>query len=178
LDTYISRAATFARKLQHHPFWLDSYGGSLKRKEAYQASFLLFLMEQEQGVVNLSVEKVVNLASGAFDAEMTAELYEQVDMRLAMCQHVFAGASMHNMTDIIPMYQAAVFLAKEGISLFEQDRGCLASWLIGVLNKSRWGGEYGFASPVYRLRQMHVQRDFWHIHLPRLIETFRMVSVA
>jgi len=170
LASYASAAKDYALLLQQHSLWKDFYIGIDNRNGTFQSSLSLLVLEAEQGYANLNATRLNEYASGAKDSVMTRSLYEGVEARLEIILHVFAGTTFTNRYSIIPMYQAIIFLEKEGYTFVSSDKALLTSWFGQVLNEATQSGGHGFAYPHALMTATNRQYGFWEEHLSGLIE--------
>lgn len=169
LTSYSSKAKDYAHQLQEHAIWTDFYTGENDRKQLFQGCMMLIALELAQGYVNLNTG-LNDLASGVKDKLITPNLCEAIESRLEVVMHVFAGTAFCKRTTIIPMYQAVMFLEKQGHTFTSSDKGCLTPWLGHVLSEADQTGLMGFSHPIVTLRNINKQQDFWQVQLPLVAE--------
>ena len=161
----------YANDLKEHMIWNAFYEGRDTRKESLQGSLGLLLVEMSQGYAMLQSTHLHRFASGAKDDLITPELYKKVEARLEVVMHLFAETTFTHRAEILPMYQAAMFLHEHGYGMRPSDKGALTSWFGQVLYEKNREGRVGFASPFSKMTESVThQREFWEIYLPRIIK--------
>lgn len=75
-------------------------------------------------------------------------------------EHIFLGANVHSKRDIIPVYQAAVFLDTQGFDLLASQEGCLTDWFV-LSKRGTTVDRVRNYHPFARIDFIHRQREFW-----------------
>jgi Protein of unknown function DUF262 len=169
LASYRSLAIDCARLLQDHPIWRNIYLGKDARKQTLQGSLTLIALELYQGYANLASGVIHSLAAGSKDAQISQSLYDAIENHLEILMYVFDGITFTHRAEIIPMYQAIVFLENRGHEFTSSDKGLLTSWFSEVLHGASVA-RGGFNYPLARMIELRQQHAFWNIHLPRIAE--------
>ena len=161
LWSYNSETTRKANELINHLFWTVIYSGQRVRKRTFQASLSLISIEIFNGYSNLTPSCLYDVASGNQDTLVSLELLETIRRRLSSVLHLFYGTSIQSIAEVIPLYQAAMFLESE-FDLKKSDQGCLTSWYGHVkqdaLLARKNNGRVDFLSKII---QSGYQRQFW-----------------
>lgn len=160
-----SRARHMALALLKHDFWHALYTGRTQRKEDFQASLHAIAIELLGIPVNLKISHSTlaplnKLILGEFDDELSETLQNTIWRRLTEAMHVFASASVHSKRDIIPVYQACVFLGEQGFDLQSSAHGCLTDWYIRAKRGTTVDHIRNY-QPFARIDHPGFQSDFW-----------------
>lgn len=166
LWSYTSKTTNRAIDLCDHEFWNEIYFGNRERKHTFQASLYLIFLELFQGFVNVTTPRLKDLASGAKDAYVDARLIQTIRNRLDIACHIFAGSTAESMIQVIPIYQAILFLQNEGYDLVHSQKGCLTEWFKIVREDAKNQEHKGFRNTFYEIDKTSYQRQFWEKHLP------------
>lgn len=172
LWTYSGDAKEQGGKVINHSFWETIYKGVKKRRQTYQCSLICMVLELYDGHCNTNSEKLYSFASGCGSKQIPSNLYEIVCKRLDQAEHVFAGARVTDMNQMIAIYQAVHILESNGYALNRSEEGCLAEWFNQTVKKAkerRRRGELPY-SLWTRLQKVYEQFLFWGEHFPQIIE--------
>lgn len=162
------KARHMALALLEHPFWQSVYQGKVLRKETFQAASMILALETLSFPLNLRIytdEKAPmnRLVLGDLDNELTDTLKNTVWKRLTEAERLFKGVRITGKTDVIPAYEACMFLDEQGFRLMDSKPGCLHSWYM----QAKRGTVNDRLQKRVRFRLMDyvsVQKEFWDIH--------------
>lgn len=160
--SYNSKAVTYARKISAYPFWSESYIGDKEKSQDIQGSLYPLMIEAKNGqYCKLSSGAIREWSLGQHDALVTSVLYSKVEERFLAVGHLFKGVRFKYGIQVIPMYQAALFLERDGIDAFACEEGCLTKWFDG-LTKNNYGTYYRGASDIFhKIANIKSQKEFW-----------------
>lgn len=163
LWVHTSKAANLAAHLMKHPIWTQWYLGDTHRKQPFIGSLYVIYLELTQSYPNMTFPRLLDLAAGLKDADLTEEKQQQMFDRLDVIVHVFSGTPFKEKQQIIPMYQAVLFLENEGCTFTQSMKGMFSSWMAGLAPEL--GQQRGFAGFFEQLVYSNKQQDFWKTHL-------------
>lgn len=169
LWTFTSVAHQDAVDLTTHPFWGTMYAGRHARRSTFLASLALLEMERAAGTTNLTAPCVRTMAAGTYDAQITPPLLARVHQRLGEATHLFAGASIHSLKELVVVYQALIMLEKSDCDVAKSQQGCLASWLAQVRQASLHARKtYDTTDLLSKILYSRYQVDFWNEQWPHV----------
>jgi len=174
LRSYTSKTTGLAIKLSGHPLWSDWYAGKIERKQNFQGSLYIIMLELLQGYANMTTPRLRDLAAGLKDKDLTDEITQHIFDRLNVVMHAFAGTHFVVREEIIPMYQAILFLERDGYTFLQSDQGILSPWMAQVQSLiGEQPARHGFASPYSQLVYTNKQHDFWEEQTPLLKQSYQ-----
>ena len=178
LWSYSSETTRRASELADHPFWKEVYTGRRDRKRDFQAGLYLIFVELFNGFANVTTPRLRDLAAGSKDSMMTPDLVQTIWKRLDEVNHVFYGTSLHSMNEVIPVYQAVLFLDEAQYDLKKSEQGCLSAWFGKIKQESLVSRRAnGISDFLAKIVNSGYQRQFWIKELPRIMETEGLFAV-
>lgn len=178
LWSYTSETTKQALELVNHPFWGEVYTGRTDRKRDFQTSLYIIFVELFNGYVNVTSPRLRDLASGSKDSLMTPTLAQTIRKRLDNINHVFYGTSLQSMAEVIPVYQAVLFLEETGYDLKKSEKGCLSPWFGKIKQNSLMARRVkGFSEFITHIVHSGYQRQFWTKEMPRIMETEGLFAI-
>jgi hypothetical protein len=179
LASYKSRTRDYALELASDPFWTKFYQGDKNRKQLFQASLWLIIMEHAQTFSSLKGRRATQYASGTNDAYITPQLIEAVKERLDVVETAFHGTTFVQYADIIPMYQATILFEQQGHTFrTSSEKGCLTNWFGQIQIEAELSKKTGVSYPLMKLAVAEEQRDFWEKNFPIALEQCKEKSEA
>lgn len=173
LWSYTSKCASLAAELMKHPIWAEWYQGSKDRKQHFQASLYVIHLELAHGYCNMTYPRLCDLAAGSKDHLLTEKVRQNIFDRMDVIQHAFDGTPFTQKEEIIPMYQAALFLEERGYVFKQSDKGCLTPWIASIQVPQEDTARYhGIASLFGTLVYTNCQNTFWEEQLPKVVESY------
>lgn len=170
LASYQSETRELAVSLQNHSIWGEIYEGKdPKRKQLFQGALCLVILELTDGRASLTPGHLKEYASGYRDEDITNDLLERLFERLDVVQHVFTDTKITHWAEIIPMYQAVLFLNQKGRTFTTSDIGCLTPWFANIQVEALEERRKGFASPLVKLINTNMQNEFWEENMGDLL---------
>ena len=166
LWSYTSKTASFAAQVAEHAVWQQWYQGKLNRKQGFQGGLYIIFLELLAGYVNMTLPRLRDLAAGTKDKDLTDEKKQQILDRLDVVLHAFSGTPFTNKEEIIPMYQAVLFLENEGCVFKQSTPGILSPWMARLQAQPERQVLRGIASLFSQLVYTNKQHDFWEAQLP------------
>jgi hypothetical protein len=166
LASYQSATSKCAHELGTHPIWTDYYHGPTQRKQTFQGALCLIVIEATQECVSMTAPRLKEYASGARDSKVTPELTQAITDRLDVVMNVFAGTTFFQREEIIPMYQAVLFLEKQGHQFTTSQKGCLTTWFGELQLQVAQSRAKGISTLFSQLVNTNMQKDFWEEQLP------------
>jgi len=172
LWSYNSETTKHAMELIDHPFWVDTYAGKRDRKRDFQGSLYIIMIEMFNGYANVTTPRLRDIAAGTKDSHVTDGLIQVIRRRLDEVNHIFYGSALQAMAEVIPVYQAVLFLNELGYDLKKSEQGCLTTWLGRIKEEAllarRTNGVTDFIS---RIVHSGYQRQLWIKELPLVMAT-------
>lgn len=168
LKSYYSKINQFARELSGHSFWREIYVGATIGEERLRGSLHVFIMELTKDYSPQKSNNLRDYACGLKDDLVTEDMLIACNIRLTMASHLFSKAKIYQPYEVIPLYQAVLFLQDAGYTLDYLDRGCFTNWFNEVQRKAYRNRYQGGGSTLASLEKMEEQRYFWEEHLPKL----------
>lgn len=169
LWTYRDEARQHVRPLMDHPFWKEIYIGRLSRKRTFLGSLYLLLVELDQIYTSITPPRLRDIATGVHEGALAPQLIETVSSRLDDVRHLFEGTMIVPVGEMIPLYQAVLFLEKSEYDLKKSEKGCLSPWYREVkeasLQARRTPGEIDLLA---RITAGKHQVEFWKQELPKM----------
>jgi hypothetical protein len=171
LWVYTSKAAHLAAELMKNPVWTQWYMGDTHRKQPFAGSLYVIYLELTNSYPNMTFPRLLDLAAGLKDAELTEEKQQQMAERLDVVLYVFSGTPFRYKEQLIPMYQAVLFLEEEGYTFTQSMKGILSPWMAALAPalEQRRGFTDFFGQFVYSNKQ----QDFWKTHLASAHEYYQ-----
>ncbi len=170
LWTYRNEARTQVSTLMEHPFWREIYIGKLTRKRPFLGSLYLLLVELDNGYTSITPPSLRDIATGAREGSLASELIETVWQRLDSMRHLFHGTMVLPMGEVIPLYQAVLFLEKSECDPKKSEEGCLSPWYRDVkeasLQARRTPGQIDLLAKITSSKH---QLEFWSYELPKML---------
>lgn len=167
LWVYTSKAANLAAQLMKHPIWTERYLGDTHRKQPFVGSLYVIFLELTHSYPNMTFPRLLDLAAGLKDRDLTEEKQQQMFERLDVVMHVFSGMPFKFKDQIIPMYQAVLFLENEGLVFTQSMRGILSPWMASLEPDQEY---HGFTGLFEQLVYTNKQAEFWQTYLPTVKE--------
>lgn len=163
LFSYSSATREAAIVLARHPVWTDLYDGRTDRKQPFQMGVSIILLEAQGGFANLTTPRLRDTASGLKDVNLLDNDFgATIQRRLDGMGKIFAGASLSSINEVIPMYQAAMFLEDAGYDLQRSEQGCAAAWFMDFKQRSlEIRRSNGFKDGFTMLTKVGMQAKFW-----------------
>lgn len=178
LWSYNSETTRHAMELVEHSFWVDTYAGRRDRKRDFQGSMYIIMIELFNGYANVTTPRLRDLAAGTKDTYVNDSLIQVINRRLDEVNHVFYGSALQSMAEVIPVYQAVLFLDELGYDLKKSEQGCLTSWLGRIKEESlfarRTNGLKDFISSIVH---SGYQRQLWIKELPVVMATEGLFAI-
>lgn len=168
LNSYQSELLRYAHELSAHPFWDEVYKGDTKRRQKLRGCLYALVMQINQKCVSMSSTPLGIYASGICDKEVSQETLFQCMAKLGQIMHTFKGCTLLQSYEFIPMYQAVLFLEKEGHGFDFVSAGIFSNWfkeLQQEVIRSRYNRT---ASLFQQMENLGYQEDFWNKHLSSL----------
>jgi Protein of unknown function DUF262 len=175
-----SRARQIAMTLLKHSFWNTRYTGKTLRKDNFQATLQLIIIELlgfpvHLGISHQSLSPLNRLILGEYDDGLSDTLQNTIWKRLTTIEHVFEGANIRNKRDIIPVYEACILLDTEGFDLQRSKAGCLTEWFF-LSKRGSTIEQIRSYRPFARIDFQAFQKAFWDSeaeaiqHVPGLVK--------
>lgn len=163
-----SKARHMSLALLQHPFWSLRYAGRVGRKENFQSALELIAIEVFGFPVTLTISHSAlsplnRIVLGEMDSELSETLKNTIWQRLTMAERAFSGVSIRSKRDIIPAYEAIVFLDMQGFDLLASSVGCLSEWLT-LAKRGDIRDRVRSYQPFARMDFLSFQKDFWAEH--------------
>ncbi len=166
LFSYTSETTARAVTLLDHQFWREQYAGQTDRKNTFQSCLYIFMLELANGYANVTMPSLKDLAAGTKDKQVNSDDFaKKIVRRLDEIHQVFKGIQIHNMREIIPLYQCAIFLDDANYDLKKSKEGCLTPWFLGIQQFALETNRARFANFYEQLTKNRYQRQFWAEHL-------------
>lgn len=166
LFSYTSKATEQAVALVDHPLWSQIYVGKTNRKNTFQACLYIIMLELMGGYANLTTPRLKDLAVGDKDSQITDKVMQTINSRLDSACRVFTNIELHNMREVIPLYQSILFLEQADYNLKKSSDGCLTPWFIGIQLNALEVQRARFFNFYEQMTKSGKQREFWAEHLP------------
>jgi Protein of unknown function DUF262 len=165
LASYQSQTLQAAESIATHPIWTEMYMGETRNKQVIQGSVVVIALELAQEYTSLQPPRLKELAAGLKDTEMTADLLQTIMQRLDVVKDVFDGTTFFQRVEIIPLYQAVLFLEKQGYEFTTSQIGCLTPWFAKLQVQVEAARKHGIARLFSQLVGTNAQKLFWDDHL-------------
>lgn len=165
LASYQSTTLTYAEQLTSHAIWTECYIGEKNNRQVLSGCLCLIALELSQDCVSVQPPRLREFAAGLKDNEVTKKTVDAITERLDVLMNVFAGITFRDRVEIIPMYQAVLFLELQGHQFTTGQKGCLASWFAQLQRQVEEGKKQGFARLFSQLMGTNAQQAFWEEHL-------------
>jgi len=168
-DLRTKTAQTLAR-IYEHSFWKemsfrerkDGKKTDLGRMQTFHMCLICLYLETFLWPANLRSESLEPLASGGYDGDITAEVEAGVKTNLTAAMHLFRGAHISAVVDMVPIYQAALILSEGGFDLEKSEEGCLAHWYHQARTMRMEEGHWVTTSNTFAgLLYKQTQQLFW-----------------
>lgn len=175
LFSYDTETRRVAEIVEKHPFFdLVWRGAKIDRKQRFHMGLYILFMEIEEGPCNMTGPRVKTLASGTRDKDAklnTLELAKSISRRLDGLSVVYAGVTLHQVVEVIPVYQSAMMLENSGFDLQRSSSGCLAKWYMSIKETFLEFRRNGSAdvNALVKLQQKYKQIEFWKNHFDTLM---------
>lgn len=174
LFSYDSETGHVAKIVQEHPFFEDIWPGQINRKQLFMMGLLILLLESSDGPCNLTTERMKTLASGtrAKDEGIdTTDMSTSILRRLSGLSVVFQGITIHQTSEMIPIYEASMMLENAGFDLLRSKPGCLTAWYMNIKeifleNRRR---SITDMNSFVKLTNKYKQIEFWKDYLDTLM---------
>ena len=173
LWTYDSEAKKLAKDLEEHVFWKEIYMGNQSRKRLYLGGLYVLLIElAHQGVVNVTSPQLRTLASGLYDSCIQSGMFETIWKRLDGAHRLFYRTSLPSMKEVIPVYQAMIWLDNADCSPKKSQEGCLTPWYSRVRNDCAQAKYSTDATDfIAKIAYSKYQTIFWSQEASRMLQT-------
>jgi len=168
LKSYYSKINQSARELSEHSFWREIYVGETIGEERLRGSLHILIMEIASGYSSQKPNNLRDYACGLKDDLWTESIVDTCNVRLDIASHLFSKSKIRQPYEVISLYQAVLFLQKEGYNLEHLDRGCFTNWFDEVQRKAYRARYLGGGSTLVNLMNVEEQRYFWEEHLSKL----------
>ena len=168
LKSYYSTVNTIARELSNHSFWHEIYDGATIGGERLRGSLHVLIMELARDYAPQRSRDLRDYACGLKDGLVNENTLPTCVIHLDMLSFLFSQVQIHQSYEVIPLYQAVLFLEKAGYVLEHLERGYFTSWFKNVQQKAYRIRYQGGGSPLAGLAHMEAQRYFWEEHFPQL----------
>ena len=169
LNSYQSVFLHYAHALLEHPFWKEIYKGKDNRRQILRGCLYILAMQVKKTYVAMSSISTGIFASGSLDAELSDETFSECSAKLGQIMHVFAGCSIQQSYELIPMYQAIQFLEKEDFSFDFVASGIFTNWYRELQHEAlRMKYNNRAVSLFLQMENLSYQEEFWQKHLPTL----------
>jgi len=176
LKSYYSKINQIARELSNHSFWREIYVGETIGEERLRGSLHVLIMEITSDYSSKKPNNLRDYACGLKDDLLTEDMLIACNIRLDIASHLFSKSKLHQPYEVIPLYQAVLFLQKEGYSLDHLGRGCFTNWFDEVQRKAYRARYQGGGSTLASLMNVEEQRHFWEEHLSKLKSIIRQLT--
>jgi hypothetical protein len=168
LKSYYSKVNLIARELSEHSFWYEIYDGATIGEERLRGSLYVLIMEMTKDYTPQKSSNLRDYACGLKDGTITENLLIDCTIHLNIASHLFSKVKMRYPFEVIPIYQAILFLQNAGYVLDHLERGCFTNWFSEVQHKAHRSKYLGGGFTLAYLERMEEQRYFWEQHLPKL----------
>lgn len=155
-----------------HPFWREIYVGKCLRKQTFLGSLYLLLLELDQTYTSITPPRLRDIATGVREGSRDLKLIEAVLNRLDAVRHLFHGTMIVPMGEVIPLYQAVMYLEKSECDLKRSEEGCLSLWYRDVKETSLQARRVpGATDLLARITTSKHQVAFWSQELSKMLMT-------
>jgi hypothetical protein len=155
-DTPITRLAV---EIVQHPYFVEQFTGSTKRKEDYQMGLYPLSIELNELLANMDVLQLERLSKK--DIPLPDNLQDTIDANLYAIQHLFKSVRTQARTALIAMYQAVYLLNLAGYNLEKSQEDCLTPWFETIRKITDERGK-GNLLHMYQRKFQHI---FWQQEL-------------
>lgn len=182
LKSYPSKMNSIARELSGHSFWAEIYKGPKKEDECFRGSLNVLIMHLANDFVAQSYANLRDYSCGVKDDLITDDLLQTCRINLDIASHLFSKAIITAPYEMIPMYQAILFLQKDGYNLDHLEHGSFTNWYHKLQIEARQSSYAGGRSIFYKLLILEEQRYFWeqkdHLEvLKRIVKRSQKVAI-
>lgn len=159
-------------ELTAHPFWHANYIGRQAHKRVFLGCLYLLLLELDHGYTSITPSRLRDIATGTRDGSLKSELIPTLASRLDDMQHLFHRTLLMSMAEIIPLYQAVLFLEQYECDLKKSEQGCLTSWYNQCKETSlRARRTHDQIDLLAKILHSKYQIAFWSEELPKVLAT-------
>ena len=177
LRTYdMSRAEEVTRRMEEAELWLTDevgqrnwYLGPTGRGEVTQVCYAILWLELFEFPCNVRKEQWDQLAAGKHDKMITGDVIADIEKHLWALPHLFAGAPVRTVTDVLPCIMAVLILDKAGYNLPACEEGCCTPWFNRARSDARHQGHGNNMRSYSQLPTKANQQYFWDYETPRLL---------
>lgn len=168
LKSYYSKMIRMAQELTKHSFWSEIYVGPKLGEEPLRGAIHVLLMQVANNYIPQDDRNLRDFSCGLKDDLASEDLLATCCVHLDLVSYLFSKSKINQPYEVIPLYQAVLFLQKAGHSLDHLEKATFLEWFTLVQAKAYRNRYQGGGSTFVDLERMENQRYFWQEHLPVL----------
>jgi len=169
LWAYREETRAQAGLLLEHPFWKEIYIGKVTRKRTFLGSLYMLLLELDL-YPSITTPRLRDVVTGMRDGALSPSQIKVIQDRLTMMGSLFAGTMIESLSEIIPLYQAAMLVEKSDYDPRRSEKGCLTPWYASIKEASRQAHRMpGTPDPLARITTSKHQIEFWNTECSQML---------